>query len=101
MTTLRAVIIFFAIVLSLEVALRILKGELFRFDHLLSRKIYLLRSSYPVAYHPELGWIPKYDPAVSTSPWLGKKITILENTCRANGNTDRPASLSAVAVLSP
>jgi len=79
----------FAIVftcLASEFSIRLVKGKWTDTHHVLLSKLHLMSSSYPVAYDRFLGWIPKAHSSAGNELWLNKKVTIMNNQLRSNGN---------------
>lgn len=68
----------------LEFAVRVYNGE-FEFKNFLGEERTLFGSAYPSEYDPELGWIPREGTTISKNVW-GRKVTILKNGIRSNGN---------------
>lgn len=85
----RFVIAFLAILftcLALEFSIRIIKGKLTDTNHVLLSKLHLMGTNYPVVYNQFLGWVPKPNSFTGNELWLNKKVSILENKLRSNGN---------------
>lgn len=84
--------------LALEFSIRLIKGKLTDTNHVLLSKLHLMGTSYPVVYDELLGWTPKPDSFAGNELWINKKVTILENKFRSNGNenlmTKRPLILA-------
>ncbi|MFC1829618.1 SGNH/GDSL hydrolase family protein [Thermodesulfobacteriota bacterium] len=79
----------------LEFAARIYGGE-FDFKNFLGEERTLFSSAYPSEYDPDLGWIPKEGTTITENVW-GKKVTILKNGIRSNGNEELSNSFADAA----
>jgi hypothetical protein len=66
-----------------EVGARVYRHD-FHFKNRLEALNNLFRSTYPAAYDPILGWVPKADFASSDNVWH-TAVTILGNSTRSNG----------------
>jgi hypothetical protein len=58
-------------------------------DSFLERRLGLLRSSYPVSYDAELGWIPRAGFSGLANVWR-TQVTVTRDSLRANGSGDPP-----------
>jgi hypothetical protein len=74
---------------ALELGVRAYRSD-FSFGNRLAALNNLLRSAYPAAHDPKLGWVPKAGSVGTANIW-GTEVRILENTTRANGLTTNPA----------
>jgi hypothetical protein len=74
-----------------EVAARVYKDD-FKFNNRLETLNNLFRSTYPAAYDPVLGWVPKAGVANNDNIWR-TAVRILGNSIRSNGS-EAPTSLA-------
>ena len=98
-----ALIVFISITvfsLFLEVAIRLTaKGvDLFNSTNFVTDRLTLFESTYPTAYHPNLGYIPRPGTTGANNRW-GKSVTILEHGVRSNRDNGKAHDARGAIIL--